>query len=204
MRSLSQPVAVLSLLALGCLLGVGLCRPAEDKKKEGWVDYDNLNQADRLKERPGNYLVLGAIVDFLAGQSKVRPDFSMCAFPFQENRKTFESLEDAEKTLDDAVQGQTRRNKLRQFNVNVKSLTLYDPDEMIESAELRKKAKISDAQLKQLQEIRKRHPGRAALVLANLQLLSLRSPKVEGGEGEDVVFYLVHAKGQWKVAWFDK
>jgi hypothetical protein len=208
MRSLSRPAAVLSLLALGFLLGVGLPElaqgQAEDRKKEGWVDYDDLSQADRLKERPGNYLVLRAIADSLTGQYKVRPDLSMCAFPFQEDSKTFESLEDADKALDEAARGRTRKNKLRQFNVNVKSLTVYDPEEMVESPELRKKAKFGDSRLKRLQEVRKRHPCRAVLVLADLLLQSLQSPKIEGGEGEEIVFYLVHAKGQWKVAWFDK
>jgi hypothetical protein len=199
--------ALLLLPGVGFVFGASLPWPQRERaggKKEGWVDYADLEQAGRLKERPGNYQLLGALVEFLDGMYKVRPDYSMCAFPFQSDSGSVGSLKEAERVLDEAVRGRTRRNKLRSYNLDIKSLSVHDPDEMLRSEDLRKKVRFGGKWLARLRKVRKNHPGRAALVLANLPLASLRSPKVEGGDRQDVLFYLVHSQGRWKVAWFDK
>jgi hypothetical protein len=50
----------------------------QDAKHEnkGWVDYDDLKETERLKERPGNYQVLAAVSDCFDRAYRVRPDCS--------------------------------------------------------------------------------------------------------------------------------
>lgn len=166
---------------------------------KGWVDYDDLTETERLKERPGNYQVLGAVSDFFDRMYRIRPDYSQCAYPLQEDSKTFTNQEEADKRLDAG----RHKNKLRQYNINIKSLTVYDAGEMDHSAELRKKLGNPRMQDRFL-AVRKRHPGRAVVVLLDRELHSLQSKKIEGGGPDDQkVLYLVRSKECWRVAWID-
>lgn len=174
----------------------------QDAKNEnkGWVDYDDLKETERLKERPGNYQVLAAVSDFFDRAYRIRPDCSRDAYPFQQDSKTFAKREEAERWLD-AHKG---KNKLRQYNINIKSLSVYDAGEMENSPELRKKLGKQFMQ-DRFVAVRKRHPGRAVVVLIDLDLYSLQSKKIEAGSLDDpIVLYLICVKDGWRVAWFDK
>ncbi|MGH7222973.1 MAG: hypothetical protein ACRELF_07085, partial [Gemmataceae bacterium] len=175
-------VLVVAILAFG---RIGRGQDAKDANK-GWVDYDDLKETERLKERPGNYQVLGAVSDFFDRIYRIRPDYSQCAYPLQQESKTFTNLEEAEKWLDKG----RRKNKLRQYNINIKSLSVHDAADMERSAELRKKLGKRFMQDRFL-AVRKRHPGRAVVVLLDLELHSLQSKKIEGGGPNDpIVLYL--------------
>jgi hypothetical protein len=194
-------------MAIGIVLGLvllvysrsGRGQDAKDENK-GWVDYDDLKETERLKERPGNYQVLAAVSDFFDQAYRIRPDCSRDAYPFQSDSKTFANREEAERWLD-AHKG---RNKLRQYNINIKSFSVYDAGEMERSPELRKKLGKQFMQ-DRFAVVRKRHPGRAVVVLLDLDLYSLQSKKIEEGSLDNpIVLYLIHAKDGWRVAWFEK
>lgn len=202
-RALYVIMAVLLLPGFLFILRSGSQAQNPKDSSKGWVDYDaaDLTQKDRLKQRPGNYPILAALSEFLDDWYRVRPDYSRCAFPFQDNSKTFQTLEDVEKFLDERAKGgRAPKNKLRQFNINVSGLSVYDPDKALQSPEILKKVG-SKSQQDRLAAVRKAHPGRAVLVLADLELESLQSSKVEGGG--PTILYLIHAGGRWKVAWID-
>lgn len=195
-----------NLICMG-LLGVMVVLQAEEKSSQGirWVDYHDLTEKERLRERPGNFGFLSGIATFLEGIYAIRPRVNSCAFPLQMDSKTYRSMEDYNQYQKKraAARGQGR-NKLRSYNLQMRSLHAYDPDQVLTTPALQKKIGWREFTVSRLKEVRKRHPGRAVLVLANLELESLQSPKVEGSGGEEIVFYLVHTKGDWKVAWFDK
>src|SRR5262249_52952952 len=133
---------------------------------KGWVDYDaaDFTEKDRLKDRPGNYAILAALSELLDAWYQVRPDYSRCAFPFQDDSKTFQTPAEAEKFLDDRARGgRAPTNKLRQFNINLSGLSVYDPDNALASPEVLKTVgKKFPRDL--LAAVRKAHPGRAVLV----------------------------------------
>lgn len=190
-------------MALGMFLLVycrsGRGQEAKDENK-GWVDYNDLKETERLKERPGNYQVLGAVSNFFDGSYQIRPDPSQCAYPYQEDSKTFANREEVEKWLD-AHKG---KNKLRQYNINIKSLSIFDAGEMERSPALRKKLGNQNMQ-DRFVAVRKRHLGRAVVVLLDLDLYSLQSKKIEEGSLDDpIVLYLIRVQDDWRVAWFEK
>jgi hypothetical protein len=88
--------------------------------------------------------------------------------------------------------------------VNIKSLDIYDAEEMERWADLRKKI---GSQFKQdrFLTVRKRHPGRAVVVLLDTELHSLQSKKIEGGNRNvPFIIYLVRVKDNWHLAWYNK
>jgi hypothetical protein len=173
-----------------------------DEKKDlnkGWVDYDNLKQVDRLKERPGNYAVLGAISEFFDGLYSIRPDFSRCVYPFQIGNQLIKDWDEAQGSMDEEAKGSTPpRNKWRSYNIVVRSLTTHSAESFDQTAEFKKLPK--DRQ-DRFGEVHKRHRGRAVVALVKVDLESLRSSKVEGGD--PFVFYLIRGKDRWQVAWFE-
>ncbi|HMC66452.1 MAG TPA: hypothetical protein VKI65_16070 [Gemmataceae bacterium] len=188
---------IVALAALTVGQHGGIAQDKKDPNRE-WVDYDDLDQTERLKERPGNYQILGAISEFYDAMYRVRPDYSRCAFPFYEDSKRFNNLEEIHKWWDDwAKDRAVARNKLRQFNIEIKSFSAYDPDEVSKSPQLLKKLPHKTDQ-ERFAKVRKDHPGRAVLVLLKEELRSLQSKKIEEGDG---ILYLVHSGGRWKVAW---
>jgi hypothetical protein len=194
----SRAIAFLVFSCPLVVLGVSFAAPREDKNK-GWIDYDDLTEAERMKTRPGNYQVLAALSDFLEAIHQVRPDYTRCAFPFQENSNTYEGLDDMRKVLDEsAKRASAPKNKLRKYNITIKSLVIHDADTV---------AKAPDKILKlrtlpeRFVEVRKRHPGRAVVVLANIDLESLHSSKIENSG--DFLFYLLYGDKGWKVAWYE-
>lgn len=188
---------VCSLVAATRLFSVS--EPPQDPHR-GWVDYDDLDQVERLKERPGNYHVLATVADFFDGIYQIRPAFKSCTYPLQLTGVVIERAEDIEKGLNEQAKGGGRKNKLRQFNIQVRSLSVHDAEGFDKSAEFKK---LHESDRKRFGEVRKRHPGRAVVVLVQADLESLQSPKVEGGEVPNI-FYLVWQKGRWLVAWYEK
>jgi hypothetical protein len=194
----------LILAGIGIVLGVSLgafnqAGRGQDAKNanKGWEDYKDLKETERLRERPGNYQILGAISEFLDNSYKLQPDLNPCIYPLQLDSKTLANREEAEKWLDRLKP----RNKFRSYNLNIKSLFVHDAGEMERSEELRKKLGKQYVQDLFL-AVRKRHPGRAVVVLLDLELHSLQSKKIEAGD--PIILYLVHSKNRWRVAWFDK
>lgn len=140
---------------------------AEEKPNshKGWVDYDDLDQTKRLKERPGNFKALTAIGQFFEDRAKSNP------------RKT---------------------NKLRQFNVYIRKISLHDAATFLKSPAANRLLK---SQRKQFIEVRKRHPGRAVLALVDVDLKALQCPTVE--QGTNWPIYLIWNKDRWQVAWYE-
>lgn len=174
-------------------------RDGKDPHK-GWVDYDNLDQKERLEERPGNYQTLAAVAEFFDRIYAVRPDYSRCAYPLQLDTRVYADWDELQKELDERAQGTKPKNKLRQFNVQIRSLAVRDADTFAGTVEFKKWHPL---QQKRFTELRKRHPGRAVVALVHADLESLQSPKVESGD-EPLVLYLASSKGGWRVAWFEK
>jgi hypothetical protein len=195
---------ILVIVFAGCCLAMTagwtcLSAPAPDPNR-GWVDYDNLNQTERLKERPGNYQALATITDFLDGIHQVRPAFRSCAYPLQLDRELVESAKDMEKGLDDLAEKGANQNKLRKYNIRVRSLSLHNAERFGKSLSFKK---LHESERKRFAEVRKRHPGRAVVALVHADLESLRSPKVEADE-DPYMFYLVWQKGRWLVVWYNR
>jgi hypothetical protein len=194
-------IAVAFALALGGLtiFCVVLLDKADNDPNRGWVDYADLNQTDRLKERPGNFQVLASIDEFLEGSYSVRPDYSRCAYPLQLNANTHLTWDDLQKELDEqTANGERPKNPLRKYNVQIRSLSIHDAENFSTSAEFKK---LRDFEQKRFTDVRKRHPGRAVIAFVQADLESLKGTKVESGQ---MILYLVFAKNRWQVAWYDK
>ncbi len=173
---------------------------ATNEQQLGWVDYDDLDQEERLKERPGNYQVLATVADFFDGIHQIRPAYRRCAFPVQLGRHVFSRADDIEKHLDREAKQGRNQNKLRKYNIQIRSLSINEAETFGKSAEFKK---LFESDQKIFVEVRERHPGRAVVALVSADLESLRSPKVERGD-EPFIFYLVWQRGRWLVAWFNK
>jgi hypothetical protein len=196
---LAIATAVLFVLLASLLVASSAQGPKDPYK--GWIDYVDLKQTERLKERPGNYAVLAAVAEFFDGLYAIRPDYSRCAYPLQLDSGTYASWDEVQKELDArANDGGRQKNAIRSYNVIIRSCSIHSAESFSESVEFKK---LHKHRQKRFGEVRKRHPGRAVMVLVHADLESLESPKVEGSE-VPLILYLVHAKKQWQVAWFDK
>jgi hypothetical protein len=173
---------------------------AQDANK-GWVDYDDLDEVERLKERPGNYHCLTAVVQFLENVHAVRPNYRECAFPLQLDSRTYEDVEQIEKALDErATAGRRPKNKLRQFNIRIRSLSIHDAEAFVNSPHYKR---LHSLTTKRYDMVRKRHPGQGVVVLVYADLESLQSPKVERADDDPLILYFVQDRRHWRVAWFE-
>lgn len=175
--------------------------PKKDDPNRGWVDYEpkTLTEHERLKDRPGNFPVLAAVSQFFDSIYQIRPDYSGCAYPLQLNTKIYASWNDLQEELDVKAANGGKRNKLRQYNVQIRSLSVHNAGTFPDAAEFKK---LNEEGQKRFGEVRKRHPGRALVVLVETDLESLQSPKVEAGDVPSIL-YLVRLESQWRVAWFE-
>lgn len=177
------------------------------ESESAWKDYDlkDLDNAKRLPQRPGNYLALATLADFIDGLYQVAPEYRRLAFPFMEEEEITltaeewaEGLKDRDKRIREG--GEAKTNKVRQYNICLESLKFYDlpPGETITDFDA---IGLKGAKPERFKQVRKWHPEYSVLCHFVWRLESLQSDKIEKGDGYWV--YIANKKGEWKVCWFD-
>jgi hypothetical protein len=181
-----------------------------DRPQVEWVEPEDLTEVERLKWRPGNFGALAAVADHLEGMFALRPELRAIAFPYWSEGRKVDSMEVFESGLRRSEQRfhereESPRNKARSYAMHLTELRLCD----IPS---RERAWVPPADLKvperldrAIKEARSEHGENMVLVRAAIVLKSLQSPKIEAGEQDDFVWFLVTRKQEgWRVCVWDK
>ena len=175
-----------------------------------WEDHDDLDQEDRLADRPGNFEVVSLVGEFFRSVYQVRPDFEHVAYPYQSDSKVWETKElhdaaTAEAEAEARKTGRKEKNKLRSYNVVIHKVTLVNLKEGESGIPNATELGVSMSKIERLGEVRERHPERCVVTLLRVGLESLQSDKVEGDRSDsDMILCWVKKPEGWKLVWFEK
>lgn len=180
--------------------------PMEEKV---WIDYpeDDLDNEERLPDRPGNFEVVSQVARLLQGLYAVEPDYPDLAFPFWKNSKKCDSEAEwnknwAEQDARDRADGNYRRNELRQYNLELSTLKFVNiPSNSAEIANFSEYG-MSQSNYSRFQKMREHHKERCVLVLAYVELESLRSENIESNAKDPWKFFFVRKSDGWKLAYY--
>lgn len=176
-----------------------------------WRDYpeEDLDYEPRLPNRPGNFEVLAAVARFLEGQYAIEPDYPDLAFPFWDESKKYETKGDwdeywEEREANDRERGEHRTNKLRQYNLELVTLSFVNV--AAGSTELPNFTSygMSQTHFERFVEMRAAHKERCVLVLVTADLESLQSEKVEPITAKDPLkLFFVKKPDGWKLTYYE-
>lgn len=190
-------------------------RSAEPERKEIPADesiWEDVSESEfknksLLLERPGNYLVLRAVFDFLDGIRAVEPRMPPLEFPFQKDSKVWNSQDEinvanAKEEVEARTKGVKLQNKWRRYNFRIQSLEIRElsdgQDALADSSFLDKHDN------ERMATVRSRHKGRLVVAKAMLFLDSLDSREPRDETAGRMIFAFVLRNGEWKMVWFDK
>ncbi|MCA8910602.1 MAG: hypothetical protein KDB82_02770 [Planctomycetes bacterium] len=178
-----------------------------------WEDYDakDLDNEKRLPDRPGNFEVIAKVGEFWEAMYQIDPDYNDVAYPLCWNHEWYQTKEeqDADEAADEAKyrkSGRKHKNKLRQFNVVMHKLTFLNLKEGESGIPNFADRGLTEVEVDEFAEVRKKHPERCVVVLIRAGLESLQSNKIEG-DNSDADFALCWVKKKdngWKLVWMSR
>lgn len=182
--------------------------PPVPGKNSLWVDVEDVVMADRLEWRPGNFVLLGVISDFLSGLYELRPALKAVVFPCDIKGRRYENADEYDKWLkrreDQILEGEDfLRNKLRSYVLQVKTVSFYSLDAGVNWQPQLKGIGVPDFTIEDILDVGKRHAGKAVIVRATIHFESLQSEKIEGELADSFTWLLLtESQGMWGVCFY--
>jgi hypothetical protein len=153
--------------------------------------------------------VIETMGELLKAMYAVEPGYPCLAFPFWEEGTKFETAEawDEHKKKEEANRregGNRRKNKLRQYNLEVRNLQLVNIPAGTTELPNPKAYGLSDSEYDRFVAMRKAHAERCVLVALQADLESLQSDKVESLKADDPLkFFFVKKAEGWKLVYLE-
>jgi len=181
----------------------------DDPDGEGpllWSEPDGLTMQERLPWRPGNFLVLSAVGEFLDGQWALRPEPRSVVYPFfAESERVVHSADEAAATMR-RLEGRHKEagapltNHARRYVFNISEVRLFNVgEEGVDSLTLPEDVGLPERTASTIVEARKAHPGLMVLLRVSGQMESLRSDKIEDMDDSYLWVLTVRTKAGWRV-----
>ena len=176
-----------------------------------WKDYpmEDLDYEPRLPDRPGNFEVMTPLAHLVHGLYAIEPDYPELAFPFWDESKRFDTIEDWNsywQNKDDEYrsEGRYRMNKLRQYNFELSSIRFINiPAGKAEFANFATYG-MNQGDYDTFVKMREHHTERCVLVLLTADLESLQSEKIESiKESDPLKLFFVRKSDGWRLTYYE-
>ncbi len=169
----------------------------EPERVKGWNDIPlaELTNESRLKNRPGNFGAVGAVVDFLAGVYQVEPEYRHLSYPLQVDNRFIESAADFEPWIEPDRSGY---NRIRNSNVEIENMSVFNLDASLSVDDIPDDMGVSRKESDYVARLRESYSGRLVVVSIKIRTESLTSDDSNSGEG--IRFILNRKPGEdWKI-----